>query len=44
MAEDALEMLAGDAMQQQRLLVNNPREVSYEDALAIYRTAFGSTA
>lgn len=39
-AEADLEMLAEDAMLQQRLLVNNPREVSYEDALAIYRAAF----
>ncbi|WP_097460719.1 iron-containing alcohol dehydrogenase [Mangrovitalea sediminis] len=38
--EDALPMLAQDAMLQQRLLVNNPREVSEEDALAIYRAAF----
>ncbi|MEZ5572968.1 MAG: iron-containing alcohol dehydrogenase [Halioglobus sp.] len=36
-----LEMLASDAMLQQRLLVNNPRDVSYEDALAIYRAAYG---
>lgn len=35
-----LEMLARDAMNVQRLLVNNPREVSYSDALAIYRAAF----
>ena len=34
-----LEMLAQDAMLQQRLLVNNPREVSYEDALGIYQAA-----
>jgi hypothetical protein len=27
-------------MQVQRLLVNNPRDVTYEDALAIYRQAF----
>ena len=40
-AED-LEMLAEDAMLQQRLLVNNPRDVSYEDALAIYQNAFGA--
>lgn len=40
--EDSLETLAGDAMLQQRLLVNNPREVAYEDALAIYRAAYGS--
>ncbi len=39
-----LEMLAQDAMLQQRLLVNNPRDVSYDDALAIYRAAFGEAA
>jgi alcohol dehydrogenase class IV len=38
--KDDLELLATDAMLQQRLLVNNPREVRYEDALAIYRAAF----
>ncbi len=37
---DALEMLAEDAMLQQRLLVNNPRDVSYDDALGIYRAAY----
>ena len=37
-----LEMLAADAMLQQRLLVNNPRDVAYEDALAIYRAAYGA--
>lgn len=37
-----LGMLAEDAMLQQRLLVNNPREVNREDALAIYTTAWGS--
>jgi alcohol dehydrogenase len=42
--EDDLEMLATDAMLQQRLLVNNPREVGYEDALAIYRVAYGTAA
>ncbi|HEY0837275.1 MAG TPA: iron-containing alcohol dehydrogenase [Azospirillum sp.] len=31
-----LPMLARDAMNVQRLLVNNPREVTYDDALAIY--------
>ncbi|KAA1190050.1 iron-containing alcohol dehydrogenase [Pseudohalioglobus sediminis] len=36
-----LEMLAEDAMLQQRLLVNNPRDVTYEDALGIYRDAYG---
>lgn len=35
-----LPMLARDAMLQQRLLVNNPREVSERDALAIYRAAY----
>ncbi|MEM8560612.1 MAG: iron-containing alcohol dehydrogenase [Pseudomonadota bacterium] len=39
-----LELLAEDAMQQQRLLVNNPRDVEYEDALAIYRAAYGTAA
>jgi alcohol dehydrogenase class IV len=31
--------LATDAMKVQRLLVNNPRDVSYEQALALYREA-----
>jgi alcohol dehydrogenase len=39
-----LPMLAADAMQQQRLLVNNPREVSEADALAMYRAAHGDVA
>jgi alcohol dehydrogenase len=39
-----LPLLADDAMQQQRLLVNNPREVMREDALAIYRAAHGAAA
>lgn len=34
-----LPMLAEDAMKQTRLLVNNPREVTYEAALAIYQKA-----
>lgn len=38
--EDSLELLAGDAMLQTRLLINNPRELQYEDALAIYREAY----
>lgn len=42
--EDKLEMLAEDAMLQQRLLVNNPRDVNYEDALAIYRAAYRGAA
>ncbi len=39
-----LAMLAEDAMQQQRLLVNNPRDVELADALAIYSAAYGATA
>jgi alcohol dehydrogenase len=39
-AEKDLAMLASDAMLQQRLLINNPREVSESDALAIYQAAY----
>lgn len=42
--EADLEMLAEDAMLQQRLLINNPRDVAYEDALGIYRAAYGGVA
>ncbi len=42
--EGDLEMLAEDAMLQQRLLVNNPRDVAYDDALAIYRAAYRGAA
>jgi alcohol dehydrogenase class IV len=38
--QDDLQMLAEDAMKVQRLLVNNPRDVVYEDALAMYRMAY----
>ncbi|MFG0382080.1 iron-containing alcohol dehydrogenase [Pseudomonas sp. zbq_18] len=38
--EAMLGQLASDAMLQQRLLVNNPREVSEADALAIYQAAY----
>ncbi|GKX33148.1 MAG: alcohol dehydrogenase [Rhizobiaceae bacterium MnEN-MB40S] len=38
--EEALPQMARDAMKQTRLLVNNPREVSEADALAIYRAAW----
>lgn len=38
--QDALAKMAADAMKQQRLLVNNPREVSEADALTIYRAAW----
>jgi alcohol dehydrogenase class IV len=37
--EADLDRLADDAMKQTRLLVNNPREVSRDDAYAIYRAA-----
>lgn len=37
--EADLERLATDAMKQTRLLVNNPRDVTYQDALAIYSEA-----
>jgi alcohol dehydrogenase class IV len=39
-AEANLPMLATDAMKVQRLLINNPRELAYDDALAIYRQAY----
>ena len=38
--EDSLPMLARDAMQQQRLLVNNPRKLDEQDALRIYEAAY----
>ena len=38
--EEDLPMLAEDAMKVQRLLVNNPREVCYQDALAMYQAAY----
>ena len=38
--EGMLPQLAKEAMLQQRLLVNNPREVTEADALAIYRAAY----
>lgn len=39
-AQADLPMLATDAMNVQRLLINNAREVGYDDALAIYHAAF----
>ena len=39
-SEGDLAMLASEAMLQQRLLINNPREVTEADALAIYTAAF----
>jgi alcohol dehydrogenase class IV len=38
--EDRLGQMAADAMKQTRLLVNNPRSVSEQDALAIYQAAW----
>lgn len=38
--QDAIARLAADAMLQQRLLVNNPRELSEADAVAIYQAAW----
>ncbi len=38
--EADLDMLAADAMKVQRLLVNNPREVTLADARALYQQAF----
>ncbi len=38
--QNELPMLAEDAMKVQRLLVNNPRDVAYPDALALYQAAF----
>lgn len=39
-SETDLPMLATDAIKVQRLLVNNPRDLTYEDALSIYEQAF----
>jgi alcohol dehydrogenase len=39
-AEGALGQLADAAMEQTRLLVNNPREVTRADAAAIYQAAW----
>ncbi len=38
--ENAIALLAADAMKQTRLLVNNPRPLTEADALAIYRAAW----
>ena len=37
--EGDIPMLASDAMKQERLLVNNPREVTLEDATELYQLA-----
>ncbi len=39
-AEKDLSMLAEEAMKVQRLLINNPREVTLADALTIYTEAY----
>lgn len=39
-AENMLEQLASDAMLQTRLLQNNPRELTQQDALQIYRAIY----
>ncbi|MEM1005511.1 MAG: iron-containing alcohol dehydrogenase, partial [Pseudomonadota bacterium] len=38
--EGAIAKLAADAMLQQRLLVNNPRDLSEQDAINIYKAAW----
>ncbi len=38
--EEDLDTMASEAMKQTRLLVNNPREVTEKDALAIYRACW----
>lgn len=38
--ETDIPLLAADAMRQTRLLVNNPVEVTLDDAMALYRAAF----
>ncbi|GAB7544684.1 iron-containing alcohol dehydrogenase [Cupriavidus sp. 8B] len=37
---DAIPLLANDAMNQQRLLVNNPRDIALDDAIRLYEAAF----
>jgi alcohol dehydrogenase class IV len=36
--------LAEDAMKQTRLLVNNPRELTFDDAYAIYSAAYDDSS
>jgi len=38
--QNALENLAEQSMLQERLLINNPRSISYDQALAIYQQAY----
>ena len=37
--ESDVELLARDAMKQERLLINNPREIHLADAIALYKEA-----
>jgi alcohol dehydrogenase class IV len=39
-SEDALPVMASEAMKIQRLLKNNPREISEKDAISIYKAAY----
>jgi alcohol dehydrogenase class IV len=39
----AIEKMAEAALQVQRLLANNPREVSYKDAVDIYTDVYNGT-
>ena len=38
--EEHLQLLASEAMKQTRLLPNNPRVVTYDDALELYNKAY----
>ena len=38
--ESALPQLANDAIEIDRLLINNPREVTFDDALACYASVY----
>src|SRR5712671_4923131 len=42
--QDDLKKLAEDAMKQTRLLVNNPRQLTFEDAYAIYSAAYNDSS
>jgi alcohol dehydrogenase class IV len=42
--QDDLKKLAEDAMKQTRLLVNNPRPLTLEDAYAIYSAAYDDSS
>ena len=41
-SEDSIEIMAREAIKIERLLKNNPREVTLDDAVKIYREALGS--